>query len=353
VAIVLGWALFVPAADLLARHDVNGVTGINLETARNNARGNLLALTAGLAGFGALLVAARNFTLQRRSLQLAQESQRRTHELTEQGQVTDRYTKAIEQLGSDKVGICIGGVYALERIAGDSVRDHPTVMEVLSAFIREHVHEGSSPNVTADIQAALSVLGRRHPDFDRRDINLKNAHLIGAVLNGAHLTHADLTRADLTGAELIGAEPIGADLTGADLTRADLIDADLSHADLRSANLTEANLRRADLSNGRSPANLTGGRAHADSPGAHLGEANLTRADLRSANLTRATLINANLTEANLGSVLGGLDGADLTGADLTRADLHEVRWPARIPSPAGWRLNDAGRLERAGPDEH
>ena len=37
-----------------------------------------------------------------------------------EGQVTDRYSKAIEQLGSDKVDVRIGGIYALERIACDS-----------------------------------------------------------------------------------------------------------------------------------------------------------------------------------------------------------------------------------------
>ena len=55
--------------------------------------------------------------------------------------MTDRYTKAIEQLGSNKLDVRIGGIYALERVARDSARDHPTVMEVLSAFIREHSHE--------------------------------------------------------------------------------------------------------------------------------------------------------------------------------------------------------------------
>ncbi len=122
------WALFVPAADWLARHDIGDASGVSLETARNNARGNLLALAAGVAGFGALLFTARNFGLQRRTLALAeegqqraQETQRRTLELTEQGQVTERYTKAIEQLGSDKLDIRIGGIYALERIARDSV----------------------------------------------------------------------------------------------------------------------------------------------------------------------------------------------------------------------------------------
>ena len=55
--------------------------------------------------------------------------------------MTDRYTKAVEQLGSDKLDVRIGGIYALERIARDSARDHPAVMEVLTAFIREHSRE--------------------------------------------------------------------------------------------------------------------------------------------------------------------------------------------------------------------
>jgi hypothetical protein len=60
----------------------------------------------------------------------------RSHlEVAEQGHITERYTKAIEQLGSDKLDVRLGGIYALEQIAVDSRRDHPTVVEVLSAFV--------------------------------------------------------------------------------------------------------------------------------------------------------------------------------------------------------------------------
>src|SRR5580693_394103 len=120
LAAALSWALVVPAADWLARHDVGSAKGPLLQTARDAARGRLLTLGAGLFAAGALLFTARNFTLSR------------------EGQVTDRYTKAIEQLGSDKLDVRIGSIYALERVARDSAKDHPTVMEVLAAFIREH-----------------------------------------------------------------------------------------------------------------------------------------------------------------------------------------------------------------------
>jgi hypothetical protein len=136
-------------------------------------------------------------------------------QVTEQGQITERYTKAVEQLGSDKLDVRLGGIYALERIAADSERDHPTVVEVLSAFVREHsapkAEQPATPESAGgkgpptDVQAALTVLGRL-PQL------------------------AEASRGDLTGAHLQRA-----DLQGADLRGAKLEEADLQHADLRRA----------------------------------------------------------------------------------------------------------------------
>src|SRR5580698_558027 len=173
LALAVTWLLFVPAADWLAHHDVGSATGALHETALDNARDRLLTFGAGLFAAGALIFTARNFTVSRRTL-----------ELTEQGQVTDRYTKAIEQLGSDQLDVRIGGIYALERVARDSARDHPTVMEVLAAFIREHSREDwSAPppgGVTAirstrpDVQAAITVIGRRDSKSDQRQLDFVN-----------------------------------------------------------------------------------------------------------------------------------------------------------------------------------
>src|SRR5215218_5855243 len=58
--------------------------------------------------------------------------------VAEQGHITDRFTKAVEQLGSDKLEVRLGGIYALERVARDSRRDHGPIMETLTAFVREN-----------------------------------------------------------------------------------------------------------------------------------------------------------------------------------------------------------------------
>jgi hypothetical protein len=84
-----------------------------------STRTGMIAGLAGLAALGGLALTSR------------------TYRLTQQGQLADRYTKAIAQLGDDKLDVRLGGIYALERIAVDSKRDHPTVVEVLSAFVRE------------------------------------------------------------------------------------------------------------------------------------------------------------------------------------------------------------------------
>jgi hypothetical protein len=324
VAAALGlaivWALFVPAADWLAHHDVGSAKGSLLATARDSARGRLLTLGAGVLAALALAFTGRTFYLSR------------------QGQVTDRYTKAIEQLGSDKLDVRIGGIYALERIARDSPRDHPTIMEVLTAFVRDHSREQWPPTENGaeqpdrltrpDVQAAITVIGRRTIRHDSQQISLAAANLTGANLASANLTGADLTFADLTGANLSGAHLSDADLSDADLTRAHLSDADLTGAYLIGADLTRANLTRADLTR------------------AYFTVADLTRADLTRANLTRANLSGAHLTRANL-------TRADLSGADLTDADLTDVRWPDHAPIPDGWKLPVTGslRLKRAATD--
>jgi uncharacterized protein YjbI with pentapeptide repeats len=335
LAAAIAWALFVPLADWLARHDVGSAKPALLQTARDAARGRLLTLAAGLFAAGALVFTALNFTLSRH-----------TFELTEQGQVTDRFTKAIEQLGSDKLDVRIGGVYALERVARDSAKDHPTVMEVLTAFIREHSREQwprsdtGSPEqkrlTRPDVQAAVTVVGRRDAKRDIRRIDLNGAVLPGADLSFADLSSADLFRADLTDIYLFGADLSDASLIRANLVGANLFETNLTGAHLSSADLSDAHFNGADLS------------------GANLEGANLTRADLGGTDLTGAHLTGAHLYGAVL--IRAVLTRADFTRADLTHADLRDpqdltdARWPEGAQVPEGWTVDsNSGLLKRAG----
>ena len=64
--------------------------------------------------------------------------------------MADRCTKAIEQLGPGELEVRLGGIYAPERIACDSPRDHPTVLEVLAAFANTPTSHGRSNTSPTD-----------------------------------------------------------------------------------------------------------------------------------------------------------------------------------------------------------
>jgi uncharacterized protein YjbI with pentapeptide repeats len=322
VAVVAFAVLLLRGAAWLYGPGLRRLTPDQQVTAIDDVRGRLIQLGAGLLALGALVYTARTFRLSR------------------EGHVTDRYTKAIEQLGSEHLGVRLGAIYALERIMIDSPRDHPTIVEVLAAFVRESARLPDTddrdpdpeppatdlqaflraPGPVTDVQAALTVLGRRPSGREERGrLNLRSAYLPGADLTGADLRGVDLTsahlhRADLRGADLTGAHLFFADLTRAIMSGANLTWANLSSADLTRANLTSANLTRATLV----VTNLTS---------AFLSFATLTRAAL-----TQATFIDADLQGANLADVI--FEGADLTGANLTDAVLPAGYVRSTQPDP-------------------
>ncbi len=50
--------------------------------------------------------------------------------------ITELYTKAVEQLGSDKAPVRLGGLYALERLAQDNPAQRQTIVNVICAYLR-------------------------------------------------------------------------------------------------------------------------------------------------------------------------------------------------------------------------
>ena len=145
-------------------------------------------------------------------------------QITEQGQITERYNAAITDLGSASTDTRVGCIYALQLIMQDSSRDQSAIIAVLCAYVRDHAPIGttnprSSPpsHPGTDVQAALTVIGSRplageHPVV----IDLDHTQLAGAVLNG------DFAGADLACAHLDGTLPART-LTGGPRRRRDSV----------------------------------------------------------------------------------------------------------------------------------
>ena len=148
-----------------------------------------------------------------------------------QRRITESFSKAVEQLGSDKLEVRLGGIYSLERISKESPDDYWTVMENLTAFARERSRrneqrverrayflwqEAGRPDGRADdfwtaaaweeglgepatdIAAVLTVIMRRSEQSrEREGANYWHLDLSGAILkrydlDGAHLGGAIL-----------------------------------------------------------------------------------------------------------------------------------------------------------------
>jgi uncharacterized protein YjbI with pentapeptide repeats len=180
-------------------------------------------------------------------VQFSQQQQTSQRQFTQQQQVardlliSNQVAKGFEQLGNDKLVVRLGGVYALEGVMNNSEQYHQPVLEALSAFVRNgtSTEKGDGPPTT-DIQAALTVIGRRSAGTGL--IDLADAHMPRASLSNANLDGADLSKADLRGANLRGANLSFANLSSANLSYVDLYGADLSGADLRGANLSGVDL---------------------------------------------------------------------------------------------------------------
>jgi hypothetical protein len=64
-----------------------------------------------------------------------------------QRRITESFSKAVEQLGSDKLEVRLGGIYSLERISKESPDDYWTVMENLTAFVRERTRRTEAERI--------------------------------------------------------------------------------------------------------------------------------------------------------------------------------------------------------------
>lgn len=305
---------------------------------------------------------------------------------SQEGQITERFIKAVTLLGKDSAEEKLGAIYALERIAKDSRDDHWTVMETLAAFIRQRApypppedesddddseKKAECPPVSAElhnrIQAALTVLGRRRTDVEEKDrIDLTRTNLQGMRIED-NFAWAVFIEANLKGAKLYEANLQEAFLREADLQEANLNGANLQGAFLNFANLQEANLGRANLQKAKLyGANLQGAYLRrANLQGEYLSKANLQGARLEGADLQGAYLIDANLQEAYLiDANLQGAQfvGADLQGAYLNGADLQEAKYSKETIFPDGFDpeehgmilVDNRGRLihEEPSPDE-
>ena len=344
---LVSWSVFwiVPTAQTVSRLPVEESSVlVQIELVKTMAQ-----IALGVVVLGTLYVGWRRADAAERTVEVARE-----------GQITERFTRAVDQLGSGKPSVRLGGVYALERIARDSVGDRWPVMQVLMDSVPRGLRwdlemtEMADPReqleepVAADVQAILTVLGRLNAkNRDGERINLRRADLRGADLRDLDFQGAILVEARVEGILLHRIILRQADLQRADFRRtvlddADLRKADLRHADFRGAQLNGADLRCADLTGANfqwgplvfSPSGIFGSTRNNPALRTELKEADLRGATLRHAHFEGADLSHSSFRRAWVEDASGDLvqdealfrtvltdanfQAADIRGADFT-----------------------------------
>ncbi len=269
--------------------ETSGLSAAERDEALGRTRTAVLALGAGAIAVTGALYTVRTFALNRR------------------GQLTERFGRAIEHLGSDATAVRLGGIYSLERIAHESRDEYGPIVEILTAYIREnsawpHGNNREPPAASAEVKAIMTVLARRNTRYEADSappVDLSRTNLRGVAARGI----------DLTGARMRGAQ-----LQGADLQHARLENVALQEAGLQAANFLGASLSGASLAK------------------SNLARAVFTRADLGDVTLAGADLQGALFYAVDLTFVT--LKGANLRGA---RASAKTTRWPPDFdPKAAG-----------------
>jgi uncharacterized protein YjbI with pentapeptide repeats len=315
------------------------------------------------AAFGAPFVAWRSMVAQRQA------------NTAEQGLITDRITKAVAGLGTEKsskrqrrntkgklvyvdgpdgepdlkqpifeevsepnLEVRIGAIYALERISQDSPRDHVQIMEILCAYIRENApgseaEEGPIAEwkrLTENTEAGPGMTptqvaeAKKNADADRIPDRQTVQRWVATLKPRTDIQVAAQVIGRRTGAQVMRERADtrhGEDGYRLDLRGANLQGVDLSHLDLRKALLHGARMEGANLGGARMEgANLRLARMER----ANLGEARLEEANFGEARMERTYLSEAWMKGANFGGAR--MEGAYLSGARMQGANLGAAR---------------------------
>jgi hypothetical protein len=208
----------------------------------------------------------------------------------------------------------MGGIYTLEQIMNTGTKYHWPVIQSLCAYVRQSAPVSASDPlrparaVRGDVQAALTVLGRRNREYEREASGatlteffrriVVDKNFIAAL--GGHMCDPlmDLEEANLSYANLTGTSFSSANFSGSRMRFCRLILADLGHADF----------------------------SHTDLAGTTLAINVMTGAKFDGAFMPLAV-------------ILGDISTASLDGADITFALFpQKAEYPAAFKKAKGWR---------------
>ena len=170
------------------------------------------------AAYFALFVGARRQWLSELAHQREERDSVRAEEDATEKRITELYTKAVDQLGSEKAAVRLGGLYSLERVAQSNPAHRQTIVNVICAYLRMPV-DIPKPAKGSSVPSQLMAAERRSQLANERYSGIQ-VRLVAQSILRKHLafepdipeSHDDLEidnhwpnmDIDLSGASLLG-----------------------------------------------------------------------------------------------------------------------------------------------------
>jgi hypothetical protein len=281
IIVLLLLLIVVPYWDVNYRGINNATQEVTLE---NQSRATLAQILGGIVVGAGIYFAWGNLTTAR------------------EGQITERFTRAVDQLGAtDKddnpaIEIRLGGIYALERIANESEKDYWPIMEILTAYVRKNspyeliefkidlgnskyeivnqfqfdvywmtkknrdlneyykaiLEEHSKIKPRIDVEAIIIIIKKLrkepilHEDEDYH-LNLEVCNIQGVDLNNIYLEKTSFIASSLLCTNFENTHLEGANFSKADLTSISFVNSFLQKANFQDTCLDLADFREAHL----------------------------------------------------------------------------------------------------------
>lgn len=228
--------------------------------------------------------------------------------ISERGQLVDRLSKAVDQIGSNNLSVRIGGLYALKNIGFDFENYTKQVVEILSSFIRVNSSVDAacdeSVPVPHDVQIALdSIIHIKsdHNEFlDNTIIDLSGCRLMGITIIKKNLKGFDFSRSNLSNSNLESCQ----------IANVEMFKTNFSNCNLSKINIFNAKLKNCVFDNSQMSFSILSKLLIFDSSfrNCSLVEANFRGSAIDNVSFKDSTLMDADFTDTHM-------DNCDFSGA--------------------------------------
>jgi len=273
-------------------------------TLENEFRKTVAQTIGGLLVLGGLFFTWGQLSATRESISISQ-----------QVFLTDRYSKAIDQLGSNNPQIRLGGIFSLEKLASGSKEYISVVNKVLATYIRQKSKD-TSTYAFEEIQAAVGIISFRETN---RDYLIDDDH-------GVNISNSLLKATNFDNARLAHAKMVNSIFTESTFTNADLSNVSGMEADFSKTNLTNSNLSQSNFYGGSFEQSIMKGSV--------IKNSNFQLVNLSEANLINCDLNGSDLSDANLyGTILYGTDLSKAKGITRNQIKVARINNSTKLPS--------------------